>query len=154
MACREGTICGQALHQLLRDRREFGGTMRRRLEKLIPFVLPIIVLATFVQAFAPVAAFRMVAYAISDPLYLEEICAADPSSDAQALPSNAPHSRGKCSGFCSVNHAAAPAVPAPAPIFVALQRQFERVSWLQPSAPPLALHTGSNAQARAPPSYS
>jgi hypothetical protein len=40
------------------------GEIMRRLEVLIPLVL----LAVLVQLIAPIAAFRMVAYAVSDPL--------------------------------------------------------------------------------------
>jgi hypothetical protein len=119
--------------------------MRRRLEALIPIVL----LAVLVQVFAPIAAFRVVANAVADPLYLESICT--DSSDAQVLPSNALHSRGKCCGFCSISHAGAAAVAPPAPIFVVLQRQFQRVFWLQASNPVATVRVGSNTQARAPP---
>jgi hypothetical protein len=44
--------------------------MRRRLELFIPIVL----LAVLVQMLAPIAAFRVVAYASSDPLYVASIC--------------------------------------------------------------------------------
>jgi hypothetical protein len=44
--------------------------MRRRLEVFIPIVL----LAIMVQLMAPIAAFRVVAYAATDPLYLASIC--------------------------------------------------------------------------------
>lgn len=122
--------------------------MRRRLEALVPIVL----LAVLVQVFAPISAFRAVADAVSDPLYLQSICTG--SSDAQGLPSKASHSRGKCCGFCSISHAGAAAVAPPAPIFVALQRQFQRVFWLQASNPVPTVRVGSNTQARAPPFHS
>jgi len=124
-----------------------GETMRRRLGRLIPIVL----LAVLVQVFAPIAAFRVVAYAVSDPLYLEAICSDTSASDTQVAPSNAPHPRGKCCGFCSISHAGTAAVAPPAPIFVVLQRQFQRVLWLQASNPVPTIRVGSNAQARAPP---
>ena len=44
--------------------------MRRRLEVFIPIVL----LAILVQLMAPIAAFRVVANAVSDPLYMATIC--------------------------------------------------------------------------------
>ncbi len=43
----------------------------RRLELFIPIVL----LAVLVQLMAPIAAFRVVAYATTDPLYMATICA-------------------------------------------------------------------------------
>jgi Protein of unknown function (DUF2946) len=119
--------------------------MRRRLEALVPIVL----LAVLVQVFAPIAAFRMVANAVVDPLYLASICT--DSSDGQVLPSKALHSRGKCCGFCSISHAGAAAVAPPASIFVALQWQFQRILWLQASNPIPTVRVGSNTQARAPP---
>jgi hypothetical protein len=43
-------------------------------------------------------------------------------------------------------------VAAPAPdVFVTLQRQYQRVVWLDAVEPTAALRPGSNAQARAPP---
>ena len=44
--------------------------MRRRLEALIPILL----FAIVVQLLAPIAAFRVVANAVSDPLYMATIC--------------------------------------------------------------------------------
>ena len=58
-------------------------TMRRRLEVFIPIVL----LAVLVRLFAPIAGFRMVAYAATDPPYMAPICAGmAPSPDAQTTP--------------------------------------------------------------------
>lgn len=119
--------------------------MRRRLEAIIPIVL----LALLVQVFAPIAAFRVVADSVADPLYLASICT--DSTDGQVLPSKELHHRGKCCGFCSISHAGAAAGIPPAPIFVVLQRQFQRVLWLQASIPVLTVRVGSNTQARAPP---
>src|ERR1700727_248725 len=47
-----------------------GTVMRRRLEAIIPIVL----LAILVQLIAPIAAFRAVAYAATDPLHMASIC--------------------------------------------------------------------------------
>jgi hypothetical protein len=44
--------------------------MRRRLE----FYVPIVLLAVLVQLMVPIAAFRVVAYAATDPLYMASIC--------------------------------------------------------------------------------
>ena len=48
----------------------FGVNMRRRLEVFIPIVL----LSIMVQLLAPIGAFRAVAHAVSDPLYMATIC--------------------------------------------------------------------------------
>ena len=57
--------------------------MRRRLEAFIP----IVVLAVLVQLMAPIAAFRVVAYATTDPLYLASLCSGMTSaSDTPADP--------------------------------------------------------------------
>jgi len=119
--------------------------MRRRLEAIVPIVL----LAVFFQVFAPIAAFRVVANAVADPLYLETICT--DTSDVHVLPSKVLHPQGKCCGFCSISHAGAAAVVPPAPIFVVLHRQFQRVLWLQASISVPTVRVGSNTQARAPP---
>jgi hypothetical protein len=50
--------------------------MRRRLEILIPIVL----LSVLVQLIAPISAFRAVANAVSDPLYMASICSGMASS--------------------------------------------------------------------------
>jgi hypothetical protein len=119
--------------------------MRRWLAALVPIAL----LAVWVQVLAPIAVFCVVANAVSDPLFLESVCT--DSSDAQVPPSKGMHSRGQCCGFCAISHAGAAAVAPPAPIFVALQRQFQRVFWLQSSSPVPTIRVGSNTQARAPP---
>ena len=121
--------------------------MRRGLGKLIPIVL----LAVLVQVFAPIGAFRVVAYAVSDPLYLQDVCSDTSASDTQILPSTALHPRGKCCGLCSISHVGAAAVAPPAPIFASLQRLYQRVSWLEAADPMPTVRVGSNAQARAPP---
>jgi len=74
--------------------------MRRRLEVFIPIVL----LSIMVQLLAPIGAFRVVAYAVSDPLYMATICSGMASSQnaAQTTTANAPHGA-NCCGFCSAN---------------------------------------------------
>jgi hypothetical protein len=122
--------------------------MRRRLEVFIPIVL----LSILVQLFAPIAAFRMVAYATSDPLYMASICAeAAASPDAQTAPAKTQHDHGDCCVLCAVGHGASAAVAPPPLVFVSLQRQYQLVSWLEAADPMPAVRVGSNAQARAPP---
>jgi hypothetical protein len=126
--------------------------MRRRLEVFIPIVL----LAVLVQLIAPIAAFRVVAFAVSDPLYMASICSDMTSSspDAQSAPAKTQHNHADCCAFCGAGHGGSVAVDPPPLIFVSLQRQYQRVSWLEAAEPMPTVRVGSNAQARAPPSIS
>ena len=126
--------------------------MRRRLEALIPIVL----LAMTVQLLAPIAAFRFVADTVSDPLYMASICAgmASAQDGSQTAPAKTQHHSGKCCAVCAVGHGGAFAIDPPSPVFVTLQRHYQLVSWLEAAKPEPPLRVGSNAQARAPPSYS
>ncbi|MGO8910487.1 MAG: DUF2946 domain-containing protein [Bradyrhizobium sp.] len=125
--------------------------MRRGLEAFVPIVL----LAVLVQLMAPIAAFRVVAYATSDPLYMASICTdMASSSDAQTAPIKTHHSHGDCCAFCGAGHGNAVAVDSPPLVFVILQRQYQRISWVEAADPMPAIRVGSNAQARAPPQAS
>jgi hypothetical protein len=125
-----------------------GKIMRRRLEAFVPIVL----LSILVQLFAPIAAFRVVAYAVSDPFYLASICAETTSSpDAQTAPAKTQHDHGDCCVLCAAGHGGAISVAPPPLIFVSLQRQYQRVLWLEAADPMPTGRVGSNAQARAPP---
>ncbi len=78
-----------------------GAEMRRRLEAFIP----IVVLAVLVQLMAPIAAFRVVAYATTDPLYLASLCSEMTSaSDTSADPAKTQHQHGDCCAFCVGSH--------------------------------------------------
>lgn len=124
--------------------------MRRRLELLIPIVL----LAIAVQLFAPIAAFRAFAYAANDPLYMASICSemGAAANDAQTAPAKTHHHNGDCCAFCAGGHGGGTALqPPPDPVFVSLQRQYQRISWLEAAEAMPAARVGSNAQARAPP---
>jgi Protein of unknown function (DUF2946) len=125
--------------------------MRRRLEAFIPIVL----LAVLVQLIAPIAAFRVVAFAVSDPLYMASICSEmTPSKDAQSAPAKTQHNHAECCAFCGAGHGGPVAIDPPPLIFVTLQRQYQKVSWLLAAEPMPTIRIGSNAQARAPPSLS
>ena len=122
--------------------------MRRRLELLIPIVL----LAIMVQLIAPIAAFRVVAYAATDPLYMSPICSGMVTAeDMTTAPTKAPHDHGECCAFCAAGHGGAIAIEPPVLVFVSLQRLYQHLSWLEAAAPMPAIRVGSNAQARAPP---
>jgi hypothetical protein len=126
--------------------------MRRRLEIFIP----IVVLSVLVQLIAPIAAFRVVASAVSDPLHMASICSGMASSEdaSQTAPAKTQRDGANCCGFCGVGHGGAVAVDPPPLAFVTLQRQYQLVSWLEATDPMPAVRIGSNAQARAPPSIS
>jgi hypothetical protein len=125
--------------------------MRRRLELFIP----IVVLAVLVQLIAPIAAFRVVAYATSDPLYLASICTETASSHAsQTAPAETQHDHGECCAFCGAGHGASVVLVSPPLIFVTLQRQYQQISWLEAAEAMPIVRVGSNTQARAPPSFS
>jgi len=124
--------------------------MRRRLEVLIPIVL----VSILVQIVAPIAAFRAVADATSDPLAVATICtdlaSVASAQDGQKSPANTQHAH-HCCAFCGAGHGGAVPINPPQ-IFVTLQRQYQRISWLEAADRVPAIPTGSNAQARAPPS--
>src|ERR1700680_2975947 len=108
--------------------------MRRRLEIFVPIVL----LAVLVQLIAPIAAFRVVAFAVTDPIYMASICAEMVSSpDAQTAPAKTQHDHGDCCVFCAAGHGGSIAIDPPSLVYVSLQRLYQRVSWLD-TADPLA----------------
>jgi hypothetical protein len=125
-----------------------GAEMRRRLEVFIP----IVVLAVLVQLMAPIAAFRVVAYATTDPLYLASLCSGMTSaSENPGDPAKTQHQHGDCCAFCVGSHGGAVAVDLPPPIFFSLQRSYQQVSWLESTEAIPVFRVGSNSQARAPP---
>jgi hypothetical protein len=94
----------------------------------------------------------VVAHAVTDPVYMASICSDMVSSpDAPTAPAKTQHDHGDCCVFCAAGHGGAIAIEPPPLIFVSLQRQYQRVSWLEAAAPISAGRVGSNAQARAPP---
>jgi hypothetical protein len=125
--------------------------MRRRLEVSISIVL----LSIVVQLLAPIGAFRAVAHAVSDPLYLATVCSGMASSqDASQTTTVQPQHGANCCGFCGVSHGSAVAVDPPPLIFVVLQRQYRLIAWLEAAEPMPLARVGSNAQPRAPPAFS
>lgn len=124
--------------------------MRRRLELFIPIVL----LAIVVQLIAPIAAFRVVAYAASDPLYMASICSGMASSQDSTPTAPVQHHGANCCAFCGGGLGGAIAIDPPPQAFVVLQRQYQLVTWLEAREPMPATRVGSNAQARAPPAIS
>jgi hypothetical protein len=125
-----------------------GAEMRRRLGVFIPIVM----MAVLVQLMAPIAAFRVVAYATTDPLYLASLCSGMTSAaEKPADPAKTQHQHGDCCAFCVGSHGGAVAVDPPALIFVSLQRSYQQISWLEAAEATPVFRVGSNSQARAPP---
>lgn len=125
--------------------------MRRRLEAFIPIVL----FSIMVQLLAPIGAFRAVAHAVSDPLYMATICSGMASTpDASHDSTVKPQHGANCCGFCSVGHGGAAAVDPPPLIFVVLQRQYQLIEWLEAADHMPPVRAGAHAQARAPPAFS
>ena len=123
--------------------------MRRRLEVFIPIVL----FSIMVQLLAPIGAFRAVAQAVSDPLYMATICSGMASMPDASHPTDAtPQHGANCCGFCGVSHGGAVAVDPPPLIFVVLQRQYRLIAWLEATDLMPPERAASHAQARAPPS--
>ena len=123
------------------------------MRRLAVFV-PIVLFSIMVQLLAPIGAFRVVAHAVSDPLYLATICSGMVSAqdDASQTTTIKPQHGANCCGFCGVSHGGAVAVDPPPLIFVVLQRQYRLVAWLEAAEPMPPMRAGSSAQARAPPS--
>jgi hypothetical protein len=124
------------------------GAEMRRLETFIP----IVVLAVLVQLMAPIAAFRVVAYASTDPLYSASLCSEMASaSETSADPAKTRHHHGDCCAFCMGSHGGVAAIDPPPQIFVSLQRRYQQISWLEAIEAMPVFRVGSNSQARAPP---
>ena len=123
--------------------------MGRRLEVFIPILL----LSILVQLLAPIAAFRAVAFAANDPLFVGSICSHTASSadERQSSPANTQHDNEGCCAFCAVGHVGSIGCEPPQLIFVSIQRAYQRVGWLKAGDPLRTERFGSNTQARAPP---
>ena len=121
--------------------------MRRRLEVFLPIVL----FAVLVQLMAPIGAFRAVAHAVSDPLAMASTCTEMTAAERQTMPPHVPNAHADCCAFCAAGHGGSVAIDPPTPVFVTLQRQYQRMVWLEATDFISTVRAGSNAQARAPP---
>jgi hypothetical protein len=125
--------------------------MRRRVGKFFPIVL----IALMVQIFAPIGATWAASIAASDPLHGAMICSGDMTSAAVGQTDQTGQHRAHegCCSVCSVVHSGAPVDPLQTAVATSY-RSFLRVVW-HDRAPELSgSRTGSQAQARAPPSIS
>jgi hypothetical protein len=127
--------------------------MRRRLRKFLPIVL----FALVVQVLAPIAACWAAVIAASDPLAAAEICRDGRASTGQAGDPAGPashhvHDAGCCLS-CASHGGTSVDTPEPAAI-VTPYRQAERVVWRSRAPELFHYRIGSQARARAPPSFS
>lgn len=124
--------------------------MRRRLEIFVPIVL----FAVLVQLIAPIGAFRAVAKTVSDPLAMAPTCSGMTTAEGQTMPAHTPDAHADCCAFCAAGHGGVAAFDTPTPVHANLQRQYQRVVWLEATDVVPAVRVGSNTQARAPPIFS
>ena len=124
--------------------------MRRRLKNFLPIVL----IALVVQIFAPIGACWAASIAASDPLAAAVICHGNGASTAGQNNPAGHRAHDGCCSVCSVLQTGAPVdVPQIADI-ISVDRQVERVAWIEFAPDRFASRAGSHAQARAPPSMS
>ena len=121
------------------------------MRRLAVFV-PIVLFSIMVQLLAPIGAFRAVAHAMSDPLYMATICSGMASSQDASQTTVKPQHDANCCGFCSVGHGGVVAIDPPPAISVVLHRQHQLIAWLEAAEHVSPSRAGSHAQARAPPS--
>jgi hypothetical protein len=124
--------------------------MRRRLGKFVPIVL----IAVLVQIFAPIGATWAASIAASDPLHGAVICHGNAGPTPSQTDQSGQHrAHDGCCSVCNVVHSGAP-VDAPQAAVTTPWRHAERVVWLDTAPDLFSSRAGSNAQARAPPSFS
>jgi Protein of unknown function (DUF2946) len=125
------------------------GFMRRRLVKFLPIVL----IAVLAQIFAPIGATWAASIAASDPLHGAVICHGNAASTSgQTDPSGQHRAHDGCCSVCSVVHGSAALTTPPA--VTTPWRHAQGVVWLDAEPDGFSSRAGSNAQARAPPSFS
>jgi hypothetical protein len=86
--------------------------------------------------------------AASDPLTGAVICHGMGADHRDG--SGEAHQHGMCCPLCALAQAVAPVTHPPAP-YIAIQRTYQRVAWLEPAVSLSAPSTSSPPQARAPP---
>jgi len=125
--------------------------MRQRFQKYLPIVL----IALMVQIFAPIGACWAAAIAASDPLAAANICHDSASATGQQDNQTAPdsHHGGSCALCCLASAGASIDTPK-VEAFAVPYRVTANVTWHDQAADVSLSRTGSNAQARAPPSAS
>jgi hypothetical protein len=121
--------------------------MRKRLGHLVPIVM----IAVLVQLFAPIAMMRAAAASASDPLAGIVICTGGHEGVASDTVPAANHAA--CCPLCVLAHVAPPFDHPVAP-YVAIQRIYQRVAWLETQTPFRSGGIDDRPHARGPPVYS
>jgi Protein of unknown function (DUF2946) len=121
--------------------------MRRRLKNFLPIVL----IALLVQIFAPVGACWAASIAASDPLAGAVICHGNGAPGAGQSDQANHRAHDGCCSVCSVLQTGAPIDTPEIADIVTVDRQPERVVWIEFTPDRFASRAGSHAQARAPP---
>ena len=124
--------------------------MRRRLKSFLPIVL----IALVVQIFAPIGACWAASIAASDPLAAAVICHGNAASTPGQTDKTGHRTHDGCCSVCSVLQTGVPVDVPQTAVAIAVERQFERVTWLDFAPDRFGSRAGSHAQARAPPSIS
>ena len=124
-----------------------GFAMRRRLKNFLPIVL----IALVVQIFAPIGACWAASIAASDPLAAAVICHGSGGSGTGQTDQTGHRAHDGCCSVCSVLHTGVPVDVPQIADAVGVDRQLERVVWVEFTPDRFASRAGSHAQARAPP---
>jgi hypothetical protein len=125
--------------------------MHRRLKNFLPIVL----FALAVQIFAPIGACWAASIAASDPLAQAVICHGNAAPGSAQSDQTGPHrAHDGCCSVCSVLHTGAPVDTPQTALILVFDRHAASAVWLAFSPDLAGSHSGSPAQARAPPSVS
>jgi hypothetical protein len=125
-------------------------SMRRLMGRLFPIVM----IAIWVQIFAPIGAYWTMAAAM-DPFGSAPICAPSlAGKSGQPVPAGQPQTHPDCCSLCVVAHSGAAPLRSPEPVVATIVRSQQRVVWFDQRFDLPSNERGSHAQARAPPSIS
>ena len=124
--------------------------MRRQIGRFIPVVM----IAIWVQIFAPIGAYWTMAAAM-DPFGSAPICAPSLAGKSnQSAPVGHQQAHPDCCSLCVVAHSGAAPLKSLAPVVTAIALSFHRIVWHDQHAVERSAERGSHAQARAPPAIS
>ncbi|MDH2342109.1 DUF2946 family protein [Bradyrhizobium sp. SSUT18] len=124
--------------------------MRARLQKFLPLVL----LALVLQVLAPIAACLAAGQAVANPLSAAVICHSPSEQGGLNDQNGAPAAHGGACALCCLAQVGASLDSPPQAALPIPFRHAERVVWHAAEASTVAVHKGTNAQARAPPQFS
>lgn len=124
--------------------------MRRLMGRLFPIVM----IAIWVQIFAPIGAYWTMAAAM-DPFGSAPICSGVASTqNDRSAPDGPQKFHPDCCSLCVIAHSGAAPLKSPEPKIVTIVRLPQQVAWLEHAIALPSSQRVSHAQARAPPSIS